>query len=182
MSPDQPSAKLTSRQTYELHPDWKIYLIPYIAGALLVPAAGVGLYIIYRYWSRWKTMRYKITNSEIIHQHEDRETIVSLHEIVSCEVSYSRLTARFDFGTITIQHAAGAIELKGITDPDPVADLIERAADMERDRMKMREEAAQFRPRHPSGTLDKKNELVGLWQQGLISEEDYQQELKKFES
>ncbi len=182
---DKPSAqhadKRANGQAYELRPDWKVFLIPYIAGVLLAPLAGLGIYIIYRYWSRWKSMRYMITNSEVIHQHGDKETIALLHDIASCEVSYSRLTARFGIGTITIRHTAGSMELNGITDPEPVAEVIERAAAGERERMKMREEAAQYRPAHPSGTLDKKNELVGLWQQGLISEEDYQQELKKFE-
>lgn len=182
MSPDHPSQKQSLRQAYELRPDWKVFLIPYIAGVLLVPVAGLGIYIIYRYWSNWKTMRYMITNSEVIHQHEDRETIALLHEIISCEVSYSRLTTRFGIGTITIRHTAGSMELIGIPDPEPVAELIELAAAEERERMKMHEETEKYRSQHPSGTLDKKNELVGLWQQGLISEEDYQQELKKFES
>ncbi len=169
------------QQTYELQPDWKVFLMPYIIGVLLTPLAGLGLYIIYRYWKKWKGKRYHITNASVIQRDEGVETTASLHEITSCKVVYSGLPARFGIGTIVIKHTTGTMELAGIMDPGPVADLIDRAADSERDRMKMREEAEQYIPQHPSGTLDKKNELVGLWQQGLLSEDDYQQELKKFE-
>jgi len=171
----------TDLQAYELRPDWRIYLPAYVTGVLLVPLLGLGLWIIYRYRQRWLGMRYLVTNSGVIHQADGEETHIPLHEIISCDVRFAGFSARFGLGTIHIRHVNGTQDLAGITEPEPVAVLIERAAESERERMKMREEIEKTRPQHPSGTLERKNELVGLWQQGLITEEDYQQELRKFE-
>ncbi|GEM_PF-251174 len=171
----------TGGQSYELRPDWRIYLPAYVIGGLLAPLL-VGIWIIYRYRKKWLGMRYVVTNSEVIHESDGLETRMPLHDITACEVRFDGLAARFGLGTIHIRHTGGTQELPGIPDPEPVAVLIERAAESERDRMKMREEIEKSRPRHPSGTLERKNELVGLWQQGLISEEDYQREMRHFEN
>ena len=167
-------------QSYELRPDWRIYLPAYVIGVLLVPLL-VGIWIIYTYRKKWLGMRYVVTNSEVIHASDGLETRMPLHDITACEARFDGLAARFGLGTIHIRHTGGTQELPGITDPEPVAVLIERAAASERERLKMRADAERTRPVHPSGTLERKNELVGLWQQGLITEEDYQQELRKFE-
>ena len=177
---DQGQKAQAGGQSYELRPDWRIFLPAYVIGVLLAPLL-VGIWIIYTYRKKWLGMRYVVTNSEVIHVSDDLETRMPLHEITACEVRFDGLAARFGLGSIHIRHSAGTQELSGITDPEPVAILIERAAASERERMKMREEAERYRPVHPSGTLERKNELVGLWQQGLITEEDYQQELRKFE-
>ncbi len=174
-------AEAAGVQVYELRPDWRIHLPAYVIGVLLVPLLGLGLWIIYRYRQKWLGIRYLVTNTGVIHQADGEETHMPLHEIISCDVRFDGLAARFGLGTIHIRHVNGTQDLAGITDPEPVAVLIERAAESERERMKMREEIEKTRPQHPSGTLERKNELVGLWQQGLISEEDYQRELRKFE-
>ena len=179
--PVKTNAKTSDAQAYELRPDWRIHLPAYVIGVLLVPLLGLGLWIIYRYRQKWLGMRYLVTNNEVIHQADGAGTPIPLHEIISCDVRFTGLSSRFGLGTIHIRHVNGTRDLIGISDPEPVAVLIERAAESERERLKMREEIERTRPQHPSGTLERKNELVGLWQQGLISEEDYQQELRKFE-
>jgi hypothetical protein len=170
----------TDDQSYELRPDWRIFLPQYVAGVLLAPLL-VGIWIIIRYRRKWLAMRLVVTNSRVEHQTEARKAHVMLHEITSCDVHFAGLPARFGLGTIRLRHEGKTLELPGIIDPEPVAALIERAAETERDRMRLRASIEKTRPAHPSGTLERKNELVGLWQQGLISEEDYQRELRKFE-
>ncbi len=167
-------------QRYELRPDWRIFLPQYVAGVLLAPLL-LGIWIIYVYRRRWFAMRLVVTNSRVEHHTETRTANVMLHEITSCEVRFSGFPARFGLGSILLRHDGETLELPGISDPEPVAVLIERAAESERDRMRLRASIEKTRPAHPTGTLERKNELVGLWQQGLISEEDYQRELKKFE-
>ncbi len=172
----------STNQLYELQPDWRIFLLPYILGLLLVPLFGLGLWMIYHYRKKWKSIRYSITNDSIIHIVAEKETRIALNEITACEVISTGLSAQFGLGDIHVHHGNGTVVLSGIPEPVPIAVLVEHAARSERERMKIRQEVAQSRPPHPSGTLESKNQLVGLWQQGLISEEDYQRELKKFES
>lgn len=169
------------KQTIELQPDWRRFLIPFVIGVLTIPLLGVGIWIIVTYRNKLQKIRYNITNSGIILRDDDGETKIRLLDIISCEVTYPRFMQKFGLGDIRIQHKNGTTVLLGVEDSEPVSKLLIRAAESERDRMQLREEVAQTTPPHPTGTLEKKNELVGLWQQGLISEEDYHNELKKFE-
>lgn len=167
-------------QRYELRPDWRVFLLQYAAGVLLAPVL-VGIWVIMRYRRKWLTMRLVVTNNRVEHHTGTQKSYVMLHEITSCDVCFDGLPARFGLGTIRLHHDKGTLELSGIRNPEPVAVLIERAAETERDRMRLRDSVKKTRPAHASGTLEKKNELVGLWQQGLISEEDYQREMQKFQ-
>lgn len=169
------------KQTYDLRPDWRIFLLPYIAGVLLAPLLGLGIWIIFHYRKRWLGMQYFISNSGVTLRDGEMETSVALQDIGTCEVIHKGVPGWFGLGSIRIHHTSGMLEMQGISDAGPVASLIEQAAEAERDRLKIRQEAEQTRPVHPSGTLDPMNELVGLWQQGLISEEDYHREMKKYE-
>ncbi len=168
-------------ESVELRPDWRLFLVPFIIGVLLIPALGAGVWVIYHFRKKWRRMRYRITNSDIRIEESGEETLIPLYRITLAEVQSSWLQKTFGLGTIVLQHEDGREWLQGLSDPGPIAVLIEKAAFSERERMKIREEVKETQPPHPSGTLDKKNELVGLWQQGLISEADYLQELKKFE-
>jgi len=168
------------KESITLYPDWRVYLLQFIAGALLVPALGAGIWIIFHYRKRWKRMRYRITNTEVIIEQDGMADEILLSDIDSCETGSSWLLEKFNLGTIRIHHSNGITEMKALPDAEPVAMLIERAAVSERERLKMRIEVEQSKPEHPSGTLDKKNELVGLWQQGLLDEDDYHREMKKF--
>ncbi len=170
------------KQTYDLHPDWRLYLGRFALGVLLVPLLGLGIWLIWHYRKKLNATVYRISNSGItIERKDDRETI-TLADVTGCKVHWHPLLKRFGIGSIVVSHSTGSADITAISDPEPIATLIEDAAASERERMKIREEVERTKPPHPSGTLDKKNELVGLWQQGLISEKDYQQELRKFES
>lgn len=169
------------KESYVLYPDWRTFLVPFVIGVLLIPALGAGIWIIYRYRRKWNQIRYRITNSEIHLRENGRETVFSLMGISSCDLQYHWPDNTFGLGNILIRHAEGTALMRGIPDPEPVASLIEQAAVSERERLKGRQQVKQTAPAYPSGTLDKQNELVGLWQQGLISEEDYNRELKKFQ-
>ena len=165
----------------DLQPDWKTCIIPIGLGILLIPLAGAGLIVIYIYLRKWKRVRYRITNAYVEHFDGEHSTKIQLSEILSCQTGHNRLEKRFGLGDIVITASQGSIRLRGISQPEPLAELIERAAATERDRQELRREVQQTTPVHSTGTLDKKNELVGLWQQGLISEQDFQQEMKKFQ-
>lgn len=184
------------KQTPEVssfRPDWRIFLLPYIIGIVLVPFLGAGIWIIFHYRKRWKNMIYKISDSAVHYQADQMETVIPLSAIQSCETSYPPLSRKFGYGSIIISYLKqndptektdrpGTAVLQGIHSAEEIALLIENAAFSERERIDMRLEAESGKPAHPTGTLDKKNELVGLWQQGLITEEDFQHEMKQFDS
>ena len=168
-------------QSIDLRPDKRHFLIPYAIGVLAIPMLGAGIWIILHYRKKWKGLCCRITNSDITLINREHQTTILLSEVSTCTVTSSRLQKRFGLGNIIIRHNDGVSTFPGIADPEPVAKLIERGARSEQERLKMREKIAQDPAPHPTRTLEKKNELVGLWQQGLINEDDYRRELKKFE-
>ncbi|MDG5767766.1 hypothetical protein QA596_09840 [Balneolales bacterium ANBcel1] len=170
-----------AENVFRLKPDRRLFLVPIVLGILLVPLLGLGIWVLYRYHQKWKRIAYRITDHEVTLQDGEHETIIPVAEIESCEATSPRLLSKFGLGHILIRHSGETSVMLAIENPEPIAGLLEQAASSERERMKLREEVEQTRPTHPTGTLDKKNELVGYWQQGLISEEDYRRELKKFE-
>ncbi|MEX2657128.1 MAG: PH domain-containing protein [Balneolales bacterium] len=170
-----------NNKSYELRPDWRIYLIPYVIGALLIPVLGAGILVIRHFRRKWKNIRYLITDSDIRLRDGAIQTKIPLLNITSCDTAIHPIQKKFGLGDILVYHDHGISVLRGIADPDPIAGIIEQAAESERKRSAMRQDAVETAPPHPSGTLDKKNELVGLWQQGLLSEDDYRNEIKKFE-
>lgn len=171
---------MSSREkTYELLPDWRMYLVPFIIGAVLTPFI-IGIWIIYHYYKKHKQRRYHITDSRIIILENETRATIPLYDILSVDIKSTWIGNKFNFGDIVLHLHDDTATLWAITDPGPIASLIEKAAASEHERIKVRNEVEQTRPQHPTGTLENKNELVGLWQQGLISEDDYKREIEKF--
>ncbi len=72
----------------------------------------------------------------------------------------------------------------GQPNPENLSDMISAAIRAERKRIEELnrvEVSPQEEPPSP-GTLDKLDYLTGLWQQGLLSDEDFKKEKKHFES
>lgn len=174
------------KKSIVLRPDWRVFFTSFALGILATPLLGLGLILLRRTWLRWKTEYYEISDSEItLHSESGRQT-VPLWLIESCTVDREGLTGRFGLQTIALQTASRSFSepplMRGLTGAEATARLIEQAADSERQRMAMREQTEREQPTHPSGTLEPMNDLVGLWQQGLISDEDYERERQKFSS
>ncbi|MDI6401109.1 PH domain-containing protein [Balneolaceae bacterium ANBcel3] len=165
----------------KLQPDWRLYLIPFTAGVLLVPVFGVGLFVLWFYWRTWYKTSYLISDSEIRILDKGRETVLQLHEITDCTAISQGLMKRFGLGHIHLRTASESRILLAIKDAKKIASFIGQAAEEERERARIREELERMKPSWPVGTLENKNDLVALWQEGLIREEDYKRELKKFE-
>ncbi len=72
--------------------------------------------------------------------------------------------------------------MDGIKDASSVADVIRQAVEDAISRQNRRNRPAFFQPpTHAAGTLELMNDLVGLWQQGMISDEEYQKEIGRLQ-
>lgn len=172
------------KKSIVLRPDWRVFFAPFAVGVLATPLFGLGLLLMRQTWLRWKAEYYEISDSDItLHTQSGRQT-VPLWLIQSCRVYSEGLAGRFGLQSMVLQTAEsgpqGPYVLRGLTGAEATARLVEQAGESERQRMAMRDQAAKEQPTHPSGTLEPMNDLVGLWQQGLITDEDYQRESKKF--
>ncbi|MDX1590701.1 MAG: hypothetical protein R3283_01985 [Balneolaceae bacterium] len=155
----------------------------YLLGVLLIPLFGLGLYLIYRYYSTHRSISYIITDRQITLKDSKSSENIDLANITQTRVTRTNTDRYFDIGNVVIQTEARKAVLIGQKDPEELAELIRRAAEAERMRIAKQSEKQDRTPDMDSdpGTLDKRNYLTGLWQQGLMSDEDFEKEMKHFQ-
>ena len=155
----------------------------YLLGVFLIPLLGLGLYLIYRYYSTHRSISYIITDRQITLKDSKRTENIDLANITETRVMSTRMDRLFGIGNVVIQTQARKAVLIGQKDPEDLATLIKKAAEAERLRLAKQPEKRDRSPDMDSdpGTLDKRNYLTGLWQQGLMSDEDFEKEMKHFQ-
>jgi len=84
-------------------------------------------------------------------------------------------------GKIEIYANGRYCTLRGIKDAKETAAIILMAVEAAIANRRKRPETTHYQPPvHSAGTLEPMNDLVGMWQQGLISDEDFESEKRKF--
>lgn len=168
------SGDSTKKKT--LRPSWKQFLLSYVYSILLIPVFGIGLISLYFVWRRHHQFRYEVTDTGIkaidgtYSQHFDLENINSI------EVDQNWLTRQMDVGSLLIETETRQMKLLGINDPEEFRQLLEKAVQAAKKRKREAEKTKPREPSHKPGEMERINYLTGLWQQGLISDEEFQQE------
>ena len=150
-------------------------------GILLTPIFGIGLIILYRTYTARKAVVYKVTDRSI--QLEDSAYSENIDLVNITDVSYSQrwIDRKFNIGDLTLKTDSRTVIMLGQINPSGLSEMIMRAAESERKRISALQQKPKPKPAGKPGTLDKLDYLIGLWQQGLLSEEDYQNEKKHSE-
>lgn len=166
----------------ELYPDWKRWFWGYFFGILLIPLIGIGLFVLYKVHKKKKSYRYIITNRQITSVSEKLSASVDLVNIKTLDVEQNWFDKKFGIGDITLVTGSRSVELPGLKNPESISDTISKAVFAEKKRIEElnKVEDDPIDP-PPPGTLDKLDYLTGLWQQGLLSDEDFKNEKKNFE-
>lgn len=168
-----------SNKTITLTPSWKNYFWGYFFGFLLLPVL-VGIIILWSTNKKRRNLRFEISDTSIaVIQDSDKQEL-SLIDILSTSVEQSKLQSLFNIGDIHLQANVSKLVLEGIENPASLLEKIETAIAYQKELIKASQKMKPKRPTHDPGTLDKMDYLTGLWQQGLISDEDYDEELKNF--
>ncbi len=164
-------------KTITLTPSWKNYFWSYFFGLLLVPFL-IGIIIIsYAHKTRKKT-HYQITDISIARIEETDKRELDLVNIL--ETSFSQTTTQklFGIGNIKLQANVSELILEGISQPASILANIDIAIAYQKERLKASKKVPTREPTHDPRTIDKLDYLTGLWQQGLINDEDYDSERK----
>jgi len=169
-------------KSIELRPDWKRWFWGYFFGILLIPLAGIGLFVLWKVHSKKKSYVYEVTDRQITAIGENVSQTVDLANITNLDVEQNWLDKKFSIGDITLITRSRQIKLLGQSNPQSLADTISTAIHAERKRIAElnKTKRPQVEP-PPPGTMDKLDYLTGLWQQGLISNEDFMKEKQNFE-
>lgn len=170
-----------TEKKYTLTPSWKQYFWAYLLSVLTIPLLGTGLIAFYLTWKKHHETSYVVTDSQITLIGKKYRRNVDLVDIDRVEVARSGMKKKLGIGTIILYTSALRLELKGIEQPEEVGNILEKAIRTGRQQTRQQEQQGSSSPSYDPGAMDKIEYLTGLWQQGLLSEEDYQRERKHIE-
>jgi len=173
---------MNEEKKIELQPDWRSWFWWYFWGVLLIPLLGIGIYIIWRAHKTRKPIQYEIYDRYIVSKDSTYSQRVDLVDISNINVRQRWIDKKFNTGDLLISSPSSTMEILGVREPEQTSTLIEHAVAAEKKRLSdLQKSTGPESVKHDPGTLDKLDYLTGLWQQGLISDEDFKQERKHFE-
>ncbi|OAN59623.1 hypothetical protein A8B79_11635 [Balneola sp. EhC07] len=162
-----------------LNPSRKNYFWGYLIGVLLIPLL-IGIVVIWFINRKISSIQYRITDTSVSKVTKEDKTQLELVNILKTSVSQTGLQKLLGIGNVKLKANVSALILEGIENPESFLEKIDTAIAYQKEKLKASEKIKPRKPTHDPGTLEKLDYLTGLWQQGLISDEDYDQERKKF--
>jgi hypothetical protein len=169
-------------KSFIIYPEKTYHFWWFIAGILLIPLLGAGIYIIYRKYRELSSITYKVTDHQISEINQNIAATIDLADIHDISVEKRWIDKNFDIGTLNIKTGTHSLQMLGIKNPEKLSSLIMAAAEAERRRLAEINKLNKAKPIVPPENLDKLDYLTGLWQQGLISDDDFKKERKHFEN
>ena len=164
-----------------LNRNWKYFCWEYLLSVLTIPLFGIGLIAFYFVRKKHKSVTYKVTDRQLISIDNHYEQHIDLADIEHIRLAQSPLQAKLKVGTLILECSTAPMELEGIENPKRIKDLIEQAAKALQKQHNQVPDTKNEQPKYNPGSMPKLDYLTGLWQQGLISNEDYEEERKHFE-
>ena len=95
----------------------------YLLGTLMIPVFGIGIYLIYRFYSAHHSISYVITDQKITIKDSKTTENIDLANITNTSVFSTVKDRLFRIGNVTIQTRARKVTLLGQKDPEKLADL-----------------------------------------------------------
>lgn len=164
-----------------IRPSWKAYFAWYVLSFLMIPALGVGLILLYFVRKKHTSHSYIITDTQISSVTSKFRRNIDLINIDHIDLKQSWFWKKLDIGTLVLHTNSVNLEIIGVTEPHPFKEILEQAVEAEKERLHQKKEERPREPDFNPGTIDKMDYLTGLWQQGLISDDDFEKERKHFE-
>lgn len=165
-----------------LVPDWRSWFWSYLGSGLLIPLFGVGLPLLWLVHRQRRSTSYEVRDHSI-RQKDRRGTIaMQLVQIDEIRVHRSWIDKRSGIGTLALLGGGVRLEMYGIENPESLARLIEEAAEAARRAAYPVRKVEHRKPEYEvPGTLDQLDYLTSMWQQGLLTHEEYLKEKEQFE-
>lgn len=165
-----------TERSITLTPSWKAFFWGYVFGIILVPAL-IGIILLWKTRKKHRGKSYKITDRKITVVDGNYSQNIDLADIRKAEAG----DLRFGVGPVILKTRGREIELIGLENPEMIAASIEKAVEAELRRLEAKKQTKPREIKYDPGSMDRLDYLTGLWQQGLVSNEDFEKERKKFE-
>ncbi len=172
--------KNDKNKSFTLTPDWKYFFFAYLLSILTIPII-VGLVALYFVRKRRKSIQYDLTDTQIKAFDAKYQQNIDLVNIQKVEIEQNWLHSKFGIGSLQIHTSVSKMVLLGLERPEDIKEIIERVVDSLQNQSEAATQKETPKQKYNPGSMEKINYLTGLWQQGLISDEDYEKERKHFE-
>ena len=174
-------ADQSQQKTIAVATSWKNHIIGYLLSVLAIPLFGLGFIGLYWVYKRQTHSTYTFSDTQVSSQDDKYQRNIDLVNIEQVDIKQSWLQKKMGVGDIVLQTSASSMTLDGIEDPASIKGVLDKAIAAEKQRQRDKQETEPKEPEHEPGTMDRMDYLTGLWQQGLISDEDFEKERKHFE-
>lgn len=168
-----------SSKSITLTPDRSHFFWYYLFGVLLLPI-GLGVILLWVAIRRQKSLKYIIKDRSISFHEGNYSQSLELFTIQHTSVQQSNFQKRLNIGDIVLKANASSITFEGLKNPKALLEKIDLAIETEQRRIAAEQAIKPRVVKSDPGAIDRVDYLIGLWQQGLISDEDYHEERKKF--
>jgi hypothetical protein len=168
------------KKMIELQPNKSHNFWWYVIGILLTPIL-VGFYILFKKFGDLSNIHYKITDQTITSVNPNYTETVDIANINEVKIQQRWIDKQFGIGSLQLITNTRKVDLLGLKNPENLSDMILKAAEAERYRIEQQAKKEEKKNDSSHTNLDKLDYLTGLWQQGLISNDDYLREKKHFE-
>lgn len=170
-----------SKKTIDLQPSWKNHILGYALSILLIPVFGIGLIGLYLIYKRHKKYSYSFSDTQISARDEKYQRNIDLVNIEYINLEQSWLQEKMEVGDLVLHTTATSMTLKGMENPGTLKNMLEKAIAAEKQRQKEKKKTEPRQPDRKPGTMDRMDYLTGLWQQGLVSNDEFDEEKKHIE-
>jgi hypothetical protein len=160
---------------------WKNHFLGYALSVLFIPLFGIGLLGLYWVYKRQKRITYRVSDTQISSRDSQYQRNVDLVNIEKVEVHQNWLQEKLNVGDLNLHTSATSMTLYGMENPYNLKGLLERAIAEQKKLQQQQEQTKAHETDAKPGTKDRMDYLTGLWQQGLVSNEEFEKERKHFE-
>jgi hypothetical protein len=123
---------------------------------------------------------YIVSDNSIQVRTTKDDTTVSLVSITNVASRAHWQLPFSSYGQVVITANDRRFVMRGIKGATSTADIIRQAVEAAIARERRRSSPPKFNPPlHAPGTLEQMNDLVGLWQQGILTDEEYEMEMSR---
>lgn len=164
---------------YQTH--WKQFYREFVKAWALIPVFGAGFFKLRKLNKRLEKMVYRIYNDRIEIGKAEDAIILPIPDLRKVKKEQTPEQHKYGIADVLLTYQSETYRLKGLEHADALEDVLYIAIKTEQKRKELEEKAKGDHHIDPGG-LDQMNYLTGLWQQGMISDEDFEKEQKKFNS
>lgn len=172
-----------SEKAVTYRPHWKQYYSSYVWAYAAIPLFGAGFYFLRKLDRKRRNQTVCVFNDKIRFGDDPDSRVVRIQDLQTVRRNVSKVQAKHGLACVIITTESDELLVSGI--PAKEAENLENALylaiETEKKHRALREKAkGDYDDTIKTGGLEHLNSLIGMWQQGLISEEDFEKEQQKF--